>query len=313
MEEIVLSSGSDTESEIEIILSKPAKEIIILENESKRRRLEVTRRSELIKNVSQISSDASLIKKKSARNLDFMSKNVPKIVEVCPAKQIEKNQQSIQDYLLSLLSNSYVIKNLKYEENGNLSFSDEIFNKFSCWDTNISSHYLNLFLSWIKISNSKSIELCELINLFESFLKTGLFLKSTENELSEFLVKFSQCIKTISLKIDNHNKKSQINLEKFLLTKRRINDFLIKILKSLCHTNFKMFSTFYKIIYDIYRVYSLFLFKLKLKYLNDPIILTNYFRPDEKFIKEIIDHFQRCVFLFEKNTELVLINIKIKF
>lgn len=307
MEEICLSSGSDTsESEIEIIYSKSPKEIIILENEPKRRRLENSKRS---KSITYTSNETTPKKQNIDKNKVLISKFSPKIVGVCSAKKIDKNQLSIQEYFLSLLKKSYVIKNLKYEEDVNLSFSDQLFSNFSCWETNISSNYLNLFLSWIKISNSKSIELIELLRLLEIFFKTASCIdqESAKNEFNEFLVRFSQCINTISLKIDT--KKGPVYLEKLHCTKRCVNNFFLKIFKLLDHSNFKIFSIFYKIIYDIYRVYSLFLFKVKLKYINDPISLINCFKPDEKFIYEIIDDFKRCIFLFEKNTEFVLINI----
>lgn len=298
MDVIVLSSGSDSESEIEIVFSKPSEDILILENDSKRRRVECP------KKAYSITEDYGIRPEKKTNKS-------PKIVEVCSIKSVIKCDKSIQEYFCFLLNKSYVIKNLKYEEYLDEYFSDELFSKFSCLESSKNIHYLTLFIPWIRIAGSKSINLSELLILLENFYSFGTSLgqKSTDNYFfCEFLIKFSQCINLISLKTDDYDQNkipSQKDMAKFNSTKMQINHLISKMFKSLRRTNFNVFLTFFKIVFDIYRAFRLFLFKVKNKSKNNPFSLINFFKSDENFFHELLDHFKWSVLFFEKNIEFV--------
>ncbi|RNA14693.1 hypothetical protein BpHYR1_027962 [Brachionus plicatilis] len=309
MDEIVLSSGSDSDSDIEIIFSKPSQDIIIIESSSKRRCLEFSKPPVPVEKVQEIFIE-DLAQKKSDDSEKILVHEVrPKIMEVSSIKLMPKNDKPIQEYLISLLNKSYIIKNLKYVEDMDMSFSDELFSKFTCWESSKNTHFFTLFLSWIKIAKSKTIDLCELLNFLEKFMNFGASLdqKSAEIDfISEFLIKFSQCVHLISVKIDDCDQEKglgQKKLSKLHSTKMHLHDFITKLLKLHRRTNFKMFLTFFKIIFDIYRVYLLFLFRVKQKQKNNPFNLIKFFKPDEKFIYSLLDHFSSSVSLFQKNIE----------
>lgn len=223
----------------------------------------------------------------------------------------------INEILLGLYKNNnfyYLIKNLKLDNSKSISSHTYAFiEKLDCFLNTDQECFLNLSVNSIKILNSlnECLDLYTIFDLFEKYHNYSSNVNADQINLVLFLRQLFQNMNNVNIPLINDSKvkTSQAELNDAQMYWNKFEN-CFKLNLSFCDNKvpnlsmLKLNSTYLSILYDLYKLFSINLFKFKFNQSNW-LRYVDYFNSGDQFFYCLIDKLEKMIILNYKNYKYV--------